>query len=165
MKHKKQSNGQAGAELHAATAADLMTATPVSLRAEATLRDAIAFFAGKGFSAAPVIDDAGRPIGVLSQADVIAHECEDAEARMSTRVSDMMTPAVLSVTPETAAGKVVEQMVALQVHRLVVGDRHGVLIGVISAFDGRRRLVPEPAATAPAASRGSAAPATRAARK
>src|SRR5438132_13949757 len=52
--------------LHAATAADLMMPDPVSIRADASLKEAIALLIDRGFSGAPVIDEAGRPIGVLS---------------------------------------------------------------------------------------------------
>lgn len=47
--------------LTAATAADLMTPNPVSVRDSATIKEAIAMLTDHGFSAAPVIDDAGRP--------------------------------------------------------------------------------------------------------
>src|SRR5262249_21708562 len=56
--------------LTAETAADLMTPNPVSIRDVATVREAVALLTDKGFSAAPVIDQAGRPIGVLSRADI-----------------------------------------------------------------------------------------------
>jgi CBS domain-containing protein len=47
--------------LDAATAADLMSPNPVSIGANATLKQAAEFLTAKGFSAAPVIDEAGRP--------------------------------------------------------------------------------------------------------
>jgi len=47
--------------LHAESAAELMTANPVSVGEDATLREALTLLIDKGFSAAPVIDDrAGR---------------------------------------------------------------------------------------------------------
>jgi len=52
-----------------------------------------------------------------------------------TRVGDLMTPTVFSVAPGASAAKVVEEMLALTVHRLFVVDAAGVLVGVISAFD------------------------------
>ena len=57
--------------LNARTAADLMTRDPKSVRRDATVAEAIAFLAGRGFSAAPVIDEAGRPIGVVSRTDLL----------------------------------------------------------------------------------------------
>jgi CBS domain-containing protein len=51
-----------------------------------------------------------------------------------------MTPVVFSVAPDAAAAKVVQEMVALKVHRLFVVENTGVLVGVISALDVLRRL-------------------------
>jgi CBS domain-containing protein len=62
--------------LCAETAADLMVPNPVSIRAGATVKEAAAFLTDKGFSAAPVIDEAGRPVGVLSQSDIVVHDRE-----------------------------------------------------------------------------------------
>src|SRR6516225_101537 len=59
--------------LCAATAADLMTSNPVWIRPSANVKDAAKFLAEKRVSAAPVIDEAGRPLGVLSQSDIVAH--------------------------------------------------------------------------------------------
>jgi CBS domain-containing protein len=156
--------------LRANTARDLMTASPVSLGDDATIQEAVRLFTDKGISAAPVIDEAGRPVGVVSHSDIIAHDRErvehpqpaevyrpeevateegerlgqgfQVETADRTRVRDIMTPALFSVPPETPAAKVVEQMRALNVHRLFVVDHDGVLIGVISTFDILGRLQP-----------------------
>jgi CBS domain-containing protein len=165
--------------VQAETAAEVMTANPVSLRDVATVREAIALLTDKGFSAAPVIDEAGKPIGVLSRADILVHDREMAEYLPprseyyhqadltldsgetlrsgfqvekfdATLVRDLMTPVVFSVAPEAPVARVVEDMLALKVHRLFVVDDNGVLIGVISALDVLRRLLPERPALAAA---------------
>jgi CBS domain-containing protein len=132
--------------LEARRAADLMMPNPVSLNAEATIREASAFLTSKGFSAAPVIDAAGRPIGVLSQTDIVTQEREwestGTSTRTTRRVRDLMTPGVFAVTPDTPAYQVVQEMLLRRVHRLFVVDRSGVLIGVISALDVLRHLRP-----------------------
>lgn len=156
--------------LWAKTAADLMTANPVSISADAPVKEAVAFLTDKGFSAAPVIDKAGRPIGVVSQADIVVHDRESVnylaptprepapatpdgetlpegfqiEDADRTCVRDIMTPAVFSVGPNTPAQRVIDEMLALQVHRLFVIGKDGVLVGVISMVDILRRLRPEP---------------------
>ncbi len=145
--------------LDAVTAADLMTPNPVSIRGVATIDEAVALLIDKGISAAPVIDNAGRPVGVLSRSDILVHDRQRVEylepAAAVTepglpkpdvaRAEQLMTPVVFSVGPQTPAHKVVEEMVALKVHRLFVVDRGGVLIGVISALDVLRHLRPEEA--------------------
>jgi CBS domain-containing protein len=156
--------------LQADTAVDLMSASPVSILQDAPVQEAVMLFTDRGISAAPVIDDAGRPVGVISHSDVITHDRETVKYAPTapalvaeeittqegehlragfqvvevdpTRVADVMTPAVFSVRPDTPAAKVVEQMLALGVHRLFVVDRDGVLIGVISTVDILRKLRP-----------------------
>jgi CBS domain-containing protein len=119
------------------TAADLMTAPAVSLRDAAIIPEAVALLIEKGFHAAPVIDEAGRPVGVLSTTDILLYAGEKSD-RLPVR--EIMTPAVFAVTPDTPAAKVVDEFLALKVHQLFVVDKTGVLIGVISTLDVLRRL-------------------------
>jgi CBS domain-containing protein len=158
--------------LEARTAADLMTPNPLSIRESATVWEATAFLADKGVSAAPVIDEAGHPVGVLSRADVLVHDRETVDYRLPipayyeetgpaqataevsptglgvedtdfARVRDIMTPAVFSVAPATPASQVVADMLGWKVHRLFVVGDDGVLVGVISALDVLEYLRPE----------------------
>lgn len=137
-----------------------MTPNPMSIRQSATVPEAATFLAGRGISAAPVIDDAGRPVGVVSSTDILIHvgqgavcrvgsperdtrpeppafsgDSPQAEAPNHSTVRDVMTPGVFCVRPGTPATKVVEKMLALKVRRLFVVDNDGVLVGVISAID------------------------------
>jgi CBS domain-containing protein len=158
--------------LQAETAAELMTPNPISVDEKATVREAVALLIDKGYTAAPVIDAAGRPVGVLSRTDILVHDRETfehvpqapefysrSELKASTgeplgrgfqvekvdrtRVRDLMTPAVFCVDPETPASKVIADLVGLNVHRLFVVDDAGVLVGVISSQDILRHLSPD----------------------
>lgn len=148
--------------LQARTAAELMTPDPKSLRRDATVAEAAAFLSTRGFSAAPVIDEAGRPVGVVSRTDLLHRQAQKAvrllgaplssgESRFEpgdgTPVRDVMTPGVFCVHSDTPAGKVVEKMLAFDVRRLFVVDDAGVLIGVVSAFDVLRGLGGTPRAS------------------
>jgi CBS domain-containing protein len=143
--------------LAAEIAGDLMTDNPVSIRAEASVMEAVALLTDRGFSAAPVIDEAGRPVGVVSRADILVHDRESHRAPSfpegraipegfgvencdPTAVGDIMTPGVFAVTLDTPAASVVEQMIALHVHQLFVVDNDGLLVGVISTLDVLRHL-------------------------
>jgi CBS domain-containing protein len=143
-----------------------MSPNPVSVRDSATVREAIALLTDKGIGAAPVIDNAGRPVGVLSRTDVLVHDREQVEhvapvpeyynraeptgepraggVRVEhpdwTIVRDIMTPVVLSVPPDAPAARVVRDLLAFKVHRLFVVAGDGVLIGVVSAMDVLRHL-------------------------
>jgi CBS domain-containing protein len=134
--------------LRAKTAADLMEGNPAAVRDVATVPEAVAFLTDRGVSAAAVVNEAGLPVGVLSRADILVHDRERAAHPAAagrddaTLVRDLMTPAVFSVTPTTPVARVVEEMVAMNVHQLFVVDREGYLVGVVSAFDIVRHLRP-----------------------
>lgn len=155
--------------LSALTAAELMTPSPVSIGQDATVKEAAAFLTDRGFSAAPVIDNAGRPVGVLSRADIVVHHRQKAEyvpavpeyyektdlttrsgeplpggfqveTADQTRVRDIMTPVVFAVSSEAPARRVVGDILDLKIHRVFVVDASGVLVGIISALDVLRHL-------------------------
>ena len=149
---------------------ELMTPNPVSICDRAIVKEAAAFLLDKRFSAAPVIDDTGRPVGVLSNTDIVRYEREKIdhlatqdmveqgdvfrlasgervrrgfhlEAVDGTEVRQIMTPVIFSVTPDTPADEVIQVMLTRKIHRVFVVDRHGVLIGIISPIDIMRKLV------------------------
>src|SRR4051812_16938338 len=63
----------AGLSLRASTAEELMTENPISIRRDAGVREAIALMTDRGFTVAPVIDDSGRGVGVVSLTDILIH--------------------------------------------------------------------------------------------
>jgi len=140
--------------LQAETAEELMVPNPISLRAEADVAEATMLFTEKGITAAPVIDEAGRPIGVISRSDLLIHQCEQEKQRLGldeeglakqtqSTVADLMTPAVFAVAPDTPVRQVISDMIGLHVHRLFVVDEAGVLVGVITTMDVLKQLKPE----------------------
>jgi CBS domain-containing protein len=146
-------------------AKDLMKPNPVSIHRNAGIREALELLTDRGFGAAPVIDEAGRPIGVVSRTDILIHEREcvrhacapdstdwdlfpesswtegfSIEVTDATTVGEIMTPAVFTVALDTPAREVVRRMLALKVHHLFVSDGELALVGVISPLDVMRRL-------------------------
>ena len=150
--------------LQAETASDVMTANPISIRADATLREAIVRLTDRGFTGAPVIDEAGRVVGVVSQTDfllsqrerceVVIASCEDdaisdkpslilrilseqggIEDADRRTVAEIMSPGVIAVAPETPISRVVAELVTRRIHRVFVLDPEGIIIGTITPLD------------------------------
>ena len=139
------------------TARCLMTANPVSINEHATLREAGSILTTRGISAVPVIDDAGRAVGVLSRTDIVRYTSgkpsvrhilpefydavdpftnEDAcNCAQEAQAWQVMTPVVISVDCDATQAQIVEELLVRKVHRLFVTDHDGTLIGVISALD------------------------------
>ena len=156
--------------LHAATAADAMTANPMSIREELTVHEAVVFLIERGISAAPVINEAGRPVGVVTEADILRHnrdhadhmhpvpaEAFDRELTLTTgehldrnafevevpdvaRVRDIMNPVVYAVLRTAPIADVVRELVRRRIHRLFVVDDAGSLVGVVTTLDLLGRL-------------------------
>ena len=153
--------------LQAQTAADLMTSNPISIRSDALLNEAAAFLIAKEISGAPVVDPAGRAVGVISHTDIVRFASEtsakqaaeteyyrDVDRRCppglreivsgsrarSARVCDVMSPTVIEVGHRDTALSAVAKMVALKIHRLFVVDEAGTLVGVVAALDVLKHL-------------------------
>ena len=126
--------------LAAESAADLMNADVRSIGADRNAAEAIGYLSRHGFGAAPVIDDAGRPIGVLSIWDVISHQQDVGNVADKALVRDLMTPCVYSVKQDSPARTPISHLLSLNVHHVFVVDDDGVMVGVISALDVLRKL-------------------------
>jgi CBS domain-containing protein len=71
-----------------------------------------------------------------------APEAEATPGAEQTYVRDLMTPAVFSISPDATAARVVEELVALNVQRLFIVGRDGIIVGVVTARDLLRHLAP-----------------------
>ncbi len=153
--------------LQAATAEELMSDNPISIRQDAGVREAVALMTDRGFTVAPVIEDTGRAVGVVSITDILIHNREYSrfiqmddetvyadlrqhanrlpedmgiEVVDRTTIQEIMTPAVFVVPPDAPVSEVVNRMLSHRVHHLFVADEQGTLIGVISMGDVLRNL-------------------------
>lgn len=146
--------------------ADVMTRNVVQVRAWQPMCEVAALFRSRDVSAAPVVDEQGRCVGILSATDFLQRDadCGDTNApgsqRCSCRVSggnedvplpvtspaedavdDWMTDAVQSVSPETTLSMAARIMCAQHVHRLVVLDKGQRVSGMISTMDMAAAIV------------------------
>ena len=104
-------------------------------------------------SAFPVLDEDGRVIGVVSEADMLAKEALDSEpegmpgmiagllrrrehekARGIT-AGDLMTSPAVTITPDDTIERAARLMYARKVKRLPVVDANGHLVGIVSRSD------------------------------
>lgn len=143
-----------------ATAGNVMTPNPKSINRHATVRETAEALHEHGLQIAPVIDDAGRPIGVVSRSDLLDYwgrrrdrltalatgELNAASAPGTEKpgdeltVPEIMTPVVFGVRMNAPIASIVEKMIALEIRCLFVTDGDGVLVGTISVFDVLRHL-------------------------
>jgi CBS domain-containing protein len=120
----------------ATLARDVMTKNPVSINETASIREAAAFLLAKRMTAAPVINEAGRAVGVVSLSDIVRHTVGDQSSpSMNLPVAATMNDEVLFVRPGAPIETVIEDLLHCKIKRLFVADENDVLVGVISATD------------------------------
>ncbi|MER7762292.1 CBS domain-containing protein [Streptomyces sp. NPDC097619] len=111
--------------------ADLMTPTAVSVQRGTPFKEIARLLDEYGITAVPVVDE-GRPVGVVSEADLLRRHTAGSTA--STAEALMSSPAVVA-EPEWSAVEAARVMEEARVKRLPVVDAAGFLIGVVSRSD------------------------------
>jgi CBS domain-containing protein len=92
----------------------------------------------RGVSGLPVVDNWGRAVGVISKTDLVEHAVGGEASGL--QVVDIMTPLVFSLTPEDSIGRAAALMAYEGVHRVVVVDKSGYVVGLVSSLDVARWL-------------------------
>jgi CBS domain-containing protein len=146
-----------------AKARDVMQEDMVTVSPDLPLLDAHQLFVSEEIHGAPVVDDQGALVGVISSADLLRAVAEEhGAARVEAnylrdlvefsspdwiaqpedfqdrlrelRVSDAMTTEVVQVSPDASLEEVAGALCDNRVHRVVVVES-GIAVGVISTFD------------------------------
>ena len=124
---------------------ELMTSPAVTIRPDATVKEAARRLTEHGITAMPVVDGRGALVGVLSEADVIretvlpdprAHErpVHVATGAIGVRVGDVMSHFPLSVRSDSDLAAAAELMTGTAVKSLPVVEA-GRVVGVVSRRD------------------------------
>ena len=139
--------------------AEVMTARVVTTRPDASLQEAAQAMSGSKVSGLPVVDEAGRVVGMLTEGDilrlfrrvsvpfyidilggefaipgpgVLQHQLEEVTAY---RVDQLMTRHVVTASPDEEVAEAARRMHGRDIKLLPVVDADGRLVGVISRAD------------------------------
>jgi CBS domain-containing protein len=129
---------------------DVMTTPVVAVRRGATFKEMAATLRQYRVSAFPVLDEDGKVIGVVSEADMLAKEAlngtragavtamlhrRERDKADGLTAGDLMTHPAVTVTPADTVEHAARLMYTLRVKRLPVIDAGGYLIGIVSRTD------------------------------
>src|SRR5436190_1255227 len=115
---------------------DVMTRQVLWLDADAPISAAAWTMAAEFISGAPVRDHTGKLVGVFSNTDVTTH----LNMPQSTKVSELMHAEVASVNENALLEEAIDLLIERGIHRLVVTDGTGAVVGVVTALDVLRGL-------------------------
>lgn len=130
------------------TVKDMMTTEVVAVRRETTFKEMAAVLRRYRVSALPVVDGAGRVLGVVSEADLLAKEAladsgpvaelvhhQDVRKAEGLTAGDLMTRPAVTAAPDDPVEQAARMMYFMRVKRLPVVNSGGQLVGIISRAD------------------------------
>lgn len=135
-------------------AAEVMSRPVVTVRPDDTLEDVAALLTQRSITSAPVLDESGDLIGMVSESDLLLSQLppEGAAARYrppSLRrraakpevVADVMVEDIVTVAPDADVADLAKAMVYHDVRSVPVVDDQANLVGIVSRRDLLRTMV------------------------
>jgi CBS domain-containing protein len=147
-----------------------MTRNVITVRDDATLSELVGTLTEHMITGAPVVDERGKLVGVVSTTDVALHTKRTSHVRRDRPpdfylrgdmvedelrsfsieedagelVRDIMTPVIFSVSENARFAEMADTMVGGRVHRLIVtdGDRVAGIVTTLDLLRGMRDRLP-----------------------
>jgi CBS domain-containing protein len=113
---------------------DKQSQTVHTVRAEATVLEALQLLAEHNVGALPVVDQAGELVGVVSERDYARKVVLRGRSSVGTPVSAIMSSPVITVTPQQSIQACMDLMTERHLRHLPVIDG-GKLVGLLSIGD------------------------------
>jgi CBS domain-containing protein len=148
-------------------ARDVMVSPVITVSENDTVRDVARILIAKRISAVPVVDQAGRLVGIVSEADLM-HRAEAGTERPTSwwlslisgdraiaaeyvqshamGVKDVMTKEVHTALPETPLYEIADLLEEFHIKRVPIVNKDGDLVGIVS----RANIVQAVASAGPA---------------
>ncbi|MDK2411690.1 CBS domain-containing protein [Aphanizomenon sp. PH219] len=141
------------------TVAEVMSRDPILVHPQTPLKEAIQILAEKRISGLPVIDDAGKLVGIISETDLMWQETgvtppayimildsviylqnpgayeRDLHKALGQTVGEVMSKNPLTISPDKPLREAAKLIQDHKVHRLPVLDSVGKVIGILTRGD------------------------------
>jgi CBS domain-containing protein len=111
---------------------DVMTPNPRTVTPSDTIQNAAQIMRDEDTGAVPVVDN-GRAVGMVTDRDIVVRAVADG-SQPSRLVSDIVTSAVVTATPDMSTREAAQLMSEHQIRRLPVVENER-LVGIVSLGD------------------------------
>lgn len=147
---------------------EIMTRTVLCVRQDVSIEDVTRLLLERGLSGVPVVDERGKPLGVVSKTDLLRWRQEDggtADATLPLRVHDdagggeyelgrgfheeplaratvaeIMMPLAFTLSEHASISRAAALLACERVHRVAILDDSGTVVGLLSSLDLARWL-------------------------
>jgi CBS domain-containing protein len=129
--------------------AEIMTRSPIVVHADLGLECLVGMFLEQNVSRAPVVDHAGKLVGIVSKTDLVVDQYVRGDTQVDQRgselgshvhelggsVGEVMTHVAYALPETTSIGAAARRMLADNVHAMPVTSSDGRVVGIVSATD------------------------------
>ena len=105
----------------------------ITIRPEQLIREAVKLLVERRIGALVVVDSDKKPVGILSERDIIRRAAEN-EAVFSETVTDLMTKNIITGIPQDETSSVAATMTQKRIRHLPIVE-DGDLVGIVSIGD------------------------------
>jgi CBS domain-containing protein len=121
------------------TVAKAMSKPVMAVELNTNTRDCAKAMAKRGVSCA-VITQSGAAIGIVTERDLVSKVMAEGMDAKSVLVRDIMSTPLITVSPNAPLTGAAELMAQYRIRRLVVVDKEGALVGIVTTGDIARSL-------------------------
>ena len=123
---------------------DIMTKSPIHSTRGTTLHDVARLMVERDCGEIPVVDDLRRPIGVITDRDIVCRTLARGINPLNVSAESIMTSPIKTVNQDASINECLDLMEENQIRRVLVVDERDTLCGVVSQADisrmvGRRK--------------------------
>lgn len=142
------------------TAKDIMSKDVITVRADMTVKDLAGLLAEKGVGGAPVVDAGNKPIGMVTESDLIVHDAriqyptyihlldgfiywpsslakfnEEFKKALGSTAGDIMSDEVITAGEDASVEDLATLMTDNEVSRIPIIGAGGAITGIVTKHD------------------------------
>lgn len=114
---------------------EIMTRNVTIAQPTMTLQQVAALMREGDMGALPVVDKAGKLVGIVTDRDIVVRAAADGRDLNSTTVSEVMTQELHTANPRDFVFQAIRLMREKQVRRIPIIDENGTLQGIVAMAD------------------------------
>ena len=122
---------------------EIMSAKPVCCAPDTSIREVAEMMVSEDVGEIPVCDDEGKPLGVVTDRDIVVRAVAERCDPAATTIGEIVTKDLVTVRPDDSIHSAALLMRDQAVRRILVCDDHQGLVGIVSIGDLAEEIDPD----------------------